>query len=335
MVTSIVKGIWTTLKHPKLVLLLWVWHLLLALAAAWPARAWFGSALDTRPEAASLLARFNFGTFVDLSKYYEVSPMAFLMASMTGLALVAIVGSAFMMGGMLEVMGSEGDGRTFMHRFYRGGGHFFWRFTRLGICGGVAAAIVGGIVAAAVGAATNPLTKSEWEPAGMVWGAVTVVVAVLAASWFVLALDYARIRVARDGGRGMARAYAGGVVFVARHVLASYTIAILACVVVAVLFVAYIAHETVWTTGTWATIGILIATQQAIAFARTGVRVAQVAAEREYFLRASPAQPAEPAATPVPVVPAPTVPVETPPPAPTTEVTTEVSDAAPTRLTRP
>jgi hypothetical protein len=104
---------------------------------------------------------------------------------------------------------------------------------------------------------------------------------------------------------------------------------------VAALFAAYIAHEAVWTTGTWATIGILIAAQQAIAFARTGVRVAQVAAEREYFLRASPAQPAEPAATPVPVVPAPTVPVETPPPAPTTEVTTEVSDAAPTRLTRP
>jgi hypothetical protein len=107
--------------------------------------------------------------------------------------------------------------------------------------------------------------------------------------------------------------------FVARHVFATYAIGILACVAVAALLLAYVAHEAAWTTSTWAAIGILIVTQQAIALARTWVRVAQIASERHYFLRVSPAPVAVapvPAAVPAAEPPAPTPDAAGTPPAP-------------------
>jgi hypothetical protein len=118
---------------------------------------------------------------------------------------------------------------------------------------------------------------------------VTLAVAGLLALWFVLALDYARIRVAREGNRGMARVYLGALGFVARHLVATYSIAILALVVAGMLLVAYVAHETVWSASTWAAIAVLVAVQQAIVLARAGVRVGQVSAEQCYFGRVTPA----------------------------------------------
>ena len=53
-----------------------------------------------------------------------------------------------MNGGILEVLGSKEDARVFMHRFFRGGGHFFWRFLRLSVMAFVGGAIVAGVVAA-------------------------------------------------------------------------------------------------------------------------------------------------------------------------------------------
>jgi hypothetical protein len=288
MITSIVKGIWTTLKNPKLVLLLWAWNLLLGIAAVMPARAWFGTALDARVETESLLTRFNLGTFVDLSKYHEIAPFTFLIASMMGVGFVALVGNAFMNGGILEVLGNENDSRSFMHRLYRGGGHFFWRFVRLGIVALISGAVVAGIVAAFLGKITTPLSDSEWEPAGLFWGLGTLAVAGLVALWFVLALDYARIRVARDGSRGMLRVYFGAMGFVARHVVATYGIAILALAGAGALLLAYVAHETVRSASTWPAILALAGAQQIIILARTWLRVMQVGAERQYFITSAP-----------------------------------------------
>jgi hypothetical protein len=289
MITSIVKGIWATIRNPKLVLLLWAWNLLLALAATWPARAWFGTALDTRVETDSLLTQFNIGIFADLSKYHETVPFTFLIASMMGVGVVALVGNAFMNGGILEVLASKGDSRSFMHRMYRGGGHFFWRFVRLGIIALISGAIVVGIVAAAAGGVTTPLSDSEWEPAGLFWGLVTLAVTGLVALWFVLALDYARIRVARDGDRGMLRVYLGALGFVARHIVATYSLAILALVGVGVLLLAYMAHETRSSASTWPAILVLVGVQQIVVLARTALRVMQVGAERQYLMTSAPA----------------------------------------------
>jgi hypothetical protein len=283
MIICILKGFWTTARNPRLVLLLWAWNLLLALSGAIPALVWFSGALSTSVETESLLTQFNVGAFADLSKYSEASPFSFLWASTAGVALIALVGSAFMNGGILEALGSEDDGRSLMHRFHRGGGHFFWRFIRLSAAAFTGVAMGIGIAAALRRKVMTPLSDSEWEPSGMFWGLVMLAATGLAALWFLLALDYARIRVARDGSRAMLPAYFGAMRFVARRAVATYGLAMLALGFLGALLVAYVAWETVWTASTWTAILALVGVQQIVVLARTGLRVTQVAAEREYF----------------------------------------------------
>jgi hypothetical protein len=301
MVTSIVKGIWTAIRNPKLVLLMWFWSLLLAFAAALPARLFFRTALDFSTETTGLLTRFNFGTFADLSKYTAGMPFRLLMSAMVGAGLIALIGNAFVNGGILEIVGSSAETGTVMHRFFKGGGRFFWRFTRLGILGWVLGGVAATVVAAGLGALTTPLADSEWEPAGMLVSLCVALVAALVGLLFVLALDYARIRVARDDGRRMLGAYVSAMGFVVRRLAGAYGIAVVYVVIVVALLLAYVAHEAGWTTSTWSAIWVLIAVQQVIMMARAGARVMEVSAEWHYSLGWLP-KPA--AVTPIVVAPA-------------------------------
>ena len=134
MTASIRVGWRTAARHPGLVCLLWGWYGLLALVPAFPAWAWWNGVLGLSPEAASVLTRFDLGVFLDLASTQGVSGLGLLAGAAAAVAAIALVSSAFAFGGMLEVFGSEGERRSFMHRFFRGGGHFFWRFFRLAQC---------------------------------------------------------------------------------------------------------------------------------------------------------------------------------------------------------
>jgi hypothetical protein len=313
MVTSIIKGLWATIKNPKLVLLMWFWSLLLACVAALPARRFFRTALDFGTETTGLLTRFNWGTFADLSKYNEILPFSLLTSAMVGVGIMALIGNAFVNGGIIEVIGSPADSRTLMHRFFKGGGQFFWRYTRLGILGWMLGAVSAGVVATALSAATARLGDSEWEPAGTVQMLAVMAVSGLVGLLFVLALDYARIRVAREDGHRMVQAYFSAMGFVVRRVWGTYGIALVYLVFVVALLLAYVAHETVWSTSTWSAIWVLIAVQQVIMMARAGLRVMEVGAEWHYSLGGLPAPgrvapaPAEPPvrviADPIPATP--------------------------------
>jgi hypothetical protein len=250
------------------------------------------------------------GSFGDIAKYHELTPFALLVGSLVGFGLIALVASAFTNGGLLEVIGSGGDGRTFMHRFFRGGGRFPWRFVRLALLAYIPGAIVAGIVAAGLGAITTPLSDSEWEPAGLFWTCVNFAVVGLVGLWFLLALGYARIRIAHDGGHGMFRVYLYTLGFVAKRLFATYTIGLLGVVAVVVLLLAYVAHESVWTASNWGAIWVLIITQQVVMLLRSGVRVAQVSAEWHYFgaMALAAAAPAAPVESPAPVIDGPPAP---------------------------
>jgi uncharacterized membrane protein len=182
-----------------------------------------------------------------------------------------------------------------MHRFARGGGHFFWRFIRLAVtaCGG--GVLATGIVAAIVGAITSPLRESEWEPGGYLAGLLVVLSVAGTAALFLLALDYARIRVARDDDRKMLRAYFSGLGFVVRHLVGAYGIALGIIATLAGVMLLYIAYETnspVASTG--ALIAGLFVVQQITVAARVFLRVALIGAERAYFGRLTPAVMPEP-----------------------------------------
>jgi len=276
-------------RHPKLVLLIWAWYGLLALIPTLPAWAWWNAALGSSPEAASVLRRFSFSVFADLTRSAGVSGLGLLMSVTVAVAIVALVSSAFVFGGILEVLGSDDDRRSFMHRFYRGGGHFFWRFFRLALVAGVCLVLATGLVSAAIVGITSPLTRSEWEPAGYLVGLGNIVALVIVGALFLLALDYARIRVARDGSRSMLKAYVKSLGFVLRRVFTTYGIAIPIVALLAVLMAGYLAYETkAPAAGTWGAIATLFLIHQAVVLGRVFLRVSLVGAERQYELAMRP-----------------------------------------------
>ena len=291
MTASIDAGLRATLRHPKLVWLLWAWYGLLALVPAFPAWSWWNGVLGSSPEAASVLTGFDLGVFLDVTAGKGINGLGLLTGAAATVALAAFVSSAFAFGGILEVFGSDDDRRPFMHRFFRGGGHFFWRFFRLAIIAGVGLALAIGAVSAVMAGITAPMSESEWEPAGYLAGLASVVVALAVAAYFLLALDYARIRVARDDSRSMLKAYVAGMGFVLRRMLTAYGIAVAFLVLQLALVVGYLAYETnAPAAGTWGAIAALFLVQQAVVFGRVTLRVALIGAERHFFEMALPRQ---------------------------------------------
>jgi hypothetical protein len=294
MLASIKGGLRTAGTHPKLVLLIWAWYGLLALIPTLPAWAWWNATLGASPEAAGVLRRFDLGVFLDLTRSEGVSGLGLLMAVTMGVAVVAVVSSAFVFGGILETMGSDDERRSFMHRFSRGGGHFFWRFVRLMAIAGVCMVFATGAVSAALAGVTSPLRNSEWEAAGSLAGFGNLLVVALVGALFLLALDYARIRVARDDRRGMLRAYFGGLGFVLRRLPMAYGVAIPFVAMLAVVMLGYLAYETkAPAASTWGAIATLLLLHQAAVLGRVFLRIGLVGAERHVDLMKRPVPPAE------------------------------------------
>jgi MFS family permease len=263
---------------------------LLALVPAVPAWTWWNGVLGDSPEAASALKRFDLGVFLDVIAGKGINGFGLLVGAAAAAGIVAAVSGAFAFGGILEVFGSEEDRRPFMHRFFRGGGHFFWRFFRLAIMAGVCLLVATAAASALLTVVTTPIGESEWEPAGYLAGIVSIAVTIAVAALFLLALDYARIRVARDDSRSMLKAYASGIGFVLRRLFTVYGIAVAILVLEIALILCYVAYETnAPAAGTWAAIGVLFVIQQVVVLGRLYFRVAMIGAERVFYEKAQPA----------------------------------------------
>ena len=289
MTARIIDGLRTAARNSKLTWLLWAWYGLLALVPAFPVWRWWNQVLGSSPEGAAVLKRFDLGVFLDLTRSEGVGGLGLMSSAAAAAAGLALVSSAFAFGGILEVLGSEDDQRPFMHRFFRGGGRFFWRYLRLAIMAAVGVALATGLVSAILTAVLKPLSESEWEPGFYLAGAITVAVVLLTAAVFLLALDYARIRVARDDSRRMLRAYAAGIGFVLRRAVSVYGIAFAFLVIEAAFVVAHLAYETnAPAAGTWGAIAALVLVQQVVVLSRVFVRVAMVATERSFYAAALP-----------------------------------------------
>ena len=289
MTARIIDGLRTAARNPKLTWLLWAWYGLLALVPALPVWRWWNQALGASPEAAAILKRFDLGVFLDLTRSEGVSGLGLVSAAVAAAAGIAILSSAFAFGGILEVVGAADDRRSFMHRFFRGGGHFFWRFLRLALMAVMGALLATGLVSAILTAVTKPLAESEWEPGSYLAGALTVTAVLVTAGLFLLALDYARIRVARDDSRRMLKAYAGGLGFVLRRATSGYGIAIAFILLEAAFVMAYLAYETnTPAAGTWGAIAALVLVQQVVVVSRVFLRIAMVAAERSFYVASMP-----------------------------------------------
>jgi len=290
MFTHLRNGLNATVRNYRLVLIVWAWHFALAAVAAAPALGWWRRAFDHAVEATTLLSRFNFAVLADLTKYDYVGAFGLLTSAMTGVALLSIVASGFIMGGMLKVISGAGASRGVMHRFFGGGGYFFWRFFRLMLVGATCVVVAGVVLTLALVAIEAPLVENGSETGSYVWLAFNLVILIFACGLFLLALDYARVQVVIDDTRGMIRAYFRALWFVVRHAVTTYGMAIVILIPVGVLMLGYIAYETVSpVASSWGAILILFVLQQMISFTRVGLRVSLVDAEFRYARHVAPA----------------------------------------------
>jgi hypothetical protein len=309
------SGLAASWRRPKLVLTVWAWSLLLALAASLPFFRWLAEALSRSPEAELLARRFSFALFFELQQQAEPA-MAMVWGAALGALLLGFLANPLLAGGVLEALGSRDD-RPFLHRFFRGAGRFYGRFLGLLLWSAAAAAVVAGLVAAALGAALDGLRESAWEPGALVAQVLVIgaVVAVLALFW--MGLDYSRIEVSRGDGRGVWRAFLSGLRFVLRHRGRAFGLLAASWVLLGLLAAAYLAFRQAVPSHTAGLIALMFAAQQAFMLARTGLRVATLAAERELHVALRPAVGlavapplAEPLWAPVPAPPPVVLPVE-------------------------
>lgn len=275
-------GLGTATRRPRLALTLWVWNLAIAAVVAFPVWHWWSDAFGNAPAADSLLNRLDFAVLTDLTHYNRTSAWSVARSSFTAGIFVALLTNSLLVGGVLEILLTD-DSRSFMHRFFRGAGHFFWRFLRMLAMSVVAGLIAVTAVGAVVGLILRPLAESAWEPGWVLAAILQLVVLGLVVLWFYLALDYARIRVALDDSKRTLRAWVGSLGFVCRRVFGTYVITIVIALLLLAVAGLYVGYCAAIPASTGVTILLMLIVQQAFMIVRSGLRVAHLGAEVDYY----------------------------------------------------
>lgn len=293
------QGLRSARRAPGLVALLWCWTLTLAALAAYPAWLWLGRAFNLAPESDRMLTGFNLGVFSELAQYDRSPIQGIVMASLVGVVLLAILANPFLSGGLIEALLAH-DEATILQRFFRGAGHYFWRYLRLLIYGLITAVLAMLILSPVFTVTSRSLQDSPWEPAPVVGSAVQMIVLLVVGALLLLTLDFARIRTAVDESRRTLRIWISSFGFVLRRIPAAFGIFVVPVAIFALVAALYAVFCTYTPSHTWLLILVTILVQQIVMYIRTGLRVALVASELEYFRAACP----PPAMVPVEAVPA-------------------------------
>jgi hypothetical protein len=243
---------------------------------------WLRMSLAASPETDVLRDRLSVGVFVEMLTGNPGIPGT-VIALISGLVLVAFLSNAFVAGGVVSCVLQAEAPEPLLQRFFAGAGRFFGRYLRLLLLFGLTTALVGGAAAGATGAATRGLATGAWEPGSMISVIILLAVVGLVSAVCILALDYARIRVALSDERKMLWAWLGGLAFVLRHPLGALGIgAVSAIGWLAWAALAYQLPIAVGAASGAAVVGGFIVQELAV-LGRTSVRVAQLGAAAEFF----------------------------------------------------
>ena len=307
---SFAHGLGRALVEPRLALVLWAWSALLTLPVAAPIwRVWRNTTANA-PRADALLEGLNLVAFGELTKHDVTSPWNLAIATLGGVTVLAALGQALAAGGTLEVLLASERG-PFLRRFLAGAGGFFWRFLRVFVVAAVAAGVSLGAVALAFQPLSRIAGESAWEPGWYLMQLARAALLALVALFWLIAVDYARIRLALDRDRRSALlALVRAAALVARHPLRAYGIWVIGGLLVGALFAGYGAFRSARAADTGALILLMVGAQQLVMVLRAGIRVSVIGAEvhatRQLRTAATvqPLTPAPPADEPPPVEPA-------------------------------
>ncbi len=274
----------------RVVLLVWLIHLVLAVAAALPLWRSLRTVLGHLPEADVLRAGIVLGTLADLGEMRPALPGA-LEATLVAVVVLGVLVGAGVTAGVLEVLSGSGERRPLGHRFGRGAGRFFGRFLALAVLVGALAMILGGLAVLPFVQLTRSYFRDGWEP-GRLAPLGGLAVAGLVVLLALLVLDASRIHVVRADA-GVLSGLRAGLGLVLRHPLLWAGTWLANAVLVGVTVALFVSFRQAAPTDRGVLILAMVLAQQAFVMVRTGLRVALLASETALAERLRPGLRAE------------------------------------------
>lgn len=258
-------------RERRLALLLWAIHLLLAFVATTPVASLLQTTLTHAPEGDRFLSGLSLPLLADLlrSAGPATRTLGPLLSVVAGVALLINAAAA---GGAVEVLLIE-DRRAVGLRFARGAGRYFGRFLRMGLVATPAALLVAGLGSLPLWIVRGALDPSA-EAARFFLGIAGTLVGLAGFTLGLLALDLARVRIAREDASGSASTYFATLWRVLRRPGPVFRLWLVLALTLALCLLGYLGIQSLLPSTHTATILLLLIAQQAILAARAFYRVA-------------------------------------------------------------
>lgn len=222
---SIFAGMGTSLRKPRLLLILYAVNLLFAVLIAVPALVVIQRELG--PSLFGLSVRPVDPAWLGEAALKYGSALPALAAGFVAAGLAYLVLHIFLNGGIVGRL-LDREGRAGLAEFAADGGRYFGRYVRLFLIGVVFLVLTLGVFMSLVGALFEPLSTSaltEWPP--LILSNLHFLIALLLLSVVHMILDYARIAVVADGERKVFRALRHALAFLRKRFFRAWTIYLL------------------------------------------------------------------------------------------------------------
>jgi len=278
---AIVAGLGTTLRKPRLLVILYAVNLLFAGLVALPFLALVQrdlghSLLGLRIQPADL-------GWLGEAVLEHGATLPALAVGLVAAGFVYLVLHIFLNGGIVGRL-LDKEGRAGLAEFAGDGGRYFWRYVRLFLISVLFLVLTLGLFMSLVTALFEPLSRSaltEWLP--LILSNLHLLIALLLLSLVHMVLDYARIAVAADGERRVLRALRHAVMFLRKRFFRAWALYLL-LVALTVLgsIVFYFVFNRLGQPSVAQVVAGLVLTQLYIVF-RIWVRTLFTAAQAEFY----------------------------------------------------
>ncbi len=271
-----VRGVVEAASLPRLALVLWLANLTLAGLVALPVALDLHRLLAHAPAGDALRDAFSVGLGRELAR--ASNGFGAMGGGLAASAAIALLLAPLLAAGTLEILLSR-DRRTLGHRFGRGAGRFWGRFLRAGLVALPTAALAAAVLGGPWFFLRHRLADTATETTRLALGLAGVAGAGLGILLALLALDFARIEIARDDGRQPMRTFWRALRIVLRHPLRALGVWSANLLFLLAALGLYLLLRRLLPATSWPAIAVLVVAQQGFTLIRAGLRVALWSAE--------------------------------------------------------
>jgi len=274
------------MRQPRLIAALWLWQLVVAVAATLPVFQWLRDTTALRPAADRLLVRFSLPDVVDATRTTQGSPIATWSATLAGALLLTIVTAPVVIAVTIEAL-RDADGEPVKTRNVSA---CYWRLLRLTVFGRGTAILAAVLSMIGLALLLRPLHDRSSSGVLLAIGLPGVVGACMAA-WLWAAVDVGAVAIVHGRVRGAFASWVAGLRTVLRTpvftliVWAGFAFALGGALLLLVAGTASLPATTL------PLILLMAALHQAFAVWRLVLRIGVLSAEAGAWLRLWPAPP--------------------------------------------